>query len=269
MDDRNLKVLMIRHSVSLYNSFAKQKLEEVGVESEDEILFVKVPRRPELLDCALSPEGHALAQRVARESAGALGKVKLVLCTAARRALQTTQHLFGGREGVVVIVLPFFERMESLGDVMAHTAAHAAEFPQFDFAPVRRVLDKHGWAWFVHQLENPVTRQELLAAVAEPAEPEAQGFRVVDYMRAKLPQLLESFPDFHARLRRHKETVRRFLSRPELAHLRDGEVAIVAHNNFNRFFVAEQFDAEWYPSPCTPFSNCEVKEYTLNLFGEL
>lgn len=269
MDDRNLKVLMIRHSISLYNKFAKKKVEELETDNEDHILFVKVVKHPELLDCALSPKGQELATLVAKENSEALDKVKLVLCTAARRALQTTQHLFGNRKDVVVVVLPFFERMESIGDVMAYTAEHMSEFPQFDFAPVRRMLEKYGWAWFVHQLENPITQQDLLAATEGASDAQAKGFCVVEYMKGRLPLLLESFPEFHARLRRHKETVRRFLSRPELAHLRDGEVAIVAHNNFNRFFVAEHFNKDWYPSPCTSFNNCEIKEYNLNLFAEL
>lgn len=275
MDARCLKVFMIRHSISKYNTLSKEKLQEHNASGEHSIFYIKFLKQPDLLDCPLTDEGRALAARSAEANCQSLANIKLVLCTPARRALQTAEIFFGSRPDVVKVVVPCFERVESQGDIMSHTAQSIGEFPGFDFSLVQRVVDQRGWAWFIHELQNPHKKQELLKAIEDTTlysdEPEhiAKGYRMVDHMETYLPQLFETFAEFHARLRRHKELIKRLLLRAEFAHLRDGEVALVAHHNFNRFFMAETFNEENFPDPCTEFKNAEVKEYSLSLFADL
>lgn len=274
------RITLIRHAQSVMNKMFIDVCDELNLLASDYQLifyaYYKLDRN--LLDPGLSPHGFNQTIKARESESEKVSKIKMICTTATRRTLQTARGIFNTQErkDLKLVVLPFFERAESIGDIFSDTELLIGEFPEFDFSLVKREIDKYGWLWFAQHFTNNYKRDGLIKYVEEhwkdfPEEEErvAKGFAMTKYMRTYAPEIFESWADLSVRVSNHRNTLKRFLLKEENLGYGDDEIAFVAHHSFFKIFTAKSFNEKNEPLEYWDAENCEMKPYDLDLFANL
>lgn len=274
------RIILIRHAQSAMNKMFSEACEKHKLLPSDYnlIFYLYYELNKDLLDPSLSPHGFSQTLNARESEKEKLSNIKMVLTTATRRTLQTARGIFNTQErkDLKLVVLPFFERAESVGDVFSHTEKLIGEFPEFDFSLVKREIDKFGWLWFAEHFTNHYKRNGLIKYVEEhwkdfPEEEEhiAKGFAMTKYMRTFAPDIFETWGELSVRISNHKNSLKRFLLKEENLGYGDDEVAFVGHHSFFKIFTAKSFNEKNEPQEYWDAVNCELKPFDLDLFANL
>lgn len=279
---KKLDLLLIRHAESQYNRLVIDENDRQGLTQRDQylIMYTKFRLDQKLLDSDLSEIGVKQCLEGRQNLAESLKKVKLVITTPSTRTLHTSRLLFnteaGLPEGLRVVVIPGFERVESICDVFCKTEDNFERFKEFDHSIMRKEVEEFGWAWFVNKFSNPGKRRRILEYVEKNANkfdsyPSniANGLATTEFMKTLAPELLESHVDFYPRYEAILGAIRRVLSREENKDLESGEVAFVAHSTLLKYMTAKEIGDDSKPIGNWDFQNCEAKLFPFNVFASI
>lgn len=229
------KIYLIRHAQSRYNQ-ACQELESIGKKSE----IRGLKWQPQYIDVELSEFGERQAQ-MAIASAHNL-RLKTVFVSPLRRALRTAQILFENHpdEPRIVVHPQLAEKLKNAPDVSVFRGAALTQFRKFDWS----LFNSN---YFLFDLVKNSTTDELNKLPIEEIP-----VKLLQAMEDMQPQKIETADDMFKRTQESKEIWKR--------HAQDGNVALVAHSNFFKFYSMKWIEGEkafrW-------MQNCEILDSDL------
>lgn len=229
-DQSNGKVYLIRHAQSRYNQ-ASYELESTGKKSEIRGLKWQV----QYIDTELSEFGEMQAQ-LAIPMAHSLN-IKTVFVSPLRRALRTAQILFENHPAQPRIVVhpQLAEKLKNAPDVSVYRGHPFTQYGKFDWS----LFDS---SYFLFDIvKNPTTTTLSKFPIDE------IPVKLLQAMEFMQPDKIETADDMYKRTQESKELWKNYSL--------DGNVALVAHSNFFKFFTMKFTSGEkvyrW-------MANCEI-----------
>ena len=268
------RLLLIRHAESLYNQYLANslKVNEVFDHNEALVLFTRFHKREELLDPFLSQNGIAQTEVSVKENFDKLNRVKLVITTPMTRTLETTRRLFGGISvPPEIVVIPNFEKSESVSDFPFRTLQNVKKYNNCDFKLLENKLKTFGYAWFIYEFFSPYKKELFLDAIKNVTAPDLdqeivrKSFEIVDKSLCFALNSVENSFEFYFRILKAKNSISQILTSDKYKLLKDEEVAVVAHWNFLAYLTAASFNENFTPVLFNIFKNCEIKEFDFEL----
>lgn len=261
-------IYLIRHAQSGFNKFLGAAIDRYQLTEDDEhlLLFARVAKKEELIDPHITELGLKQTLLAREKYKEQFSKVKLVMTTAMTRTLDTARGIFDSQncKDKEFVVLPFFERIQSISDIPSKVCQNFERYPEFDFSLMKDQVERHGTTWFLHKLTNPYLREKLIEGLKEfdhsPIDQQViqKTFKLTDQLRHLKNTELENLCEFYFRIQNHKMSMKRLLLQPKYRDLKDGEIAFVGHFCFNSSFMATDFDENFFPKNFHRFENCEA-----------
>ena len=213
------KIFLIRHAQSKYNQ-ASADLESAGKKSQ----IVTLKWQPQYIDVELSEFGERQAQQ-AIPAAHAL-RLRIVFVSPLKRALRTAQILFENHpDQPRIIVHPqLAEKLKNAPDVSFYSGQPYSQFSKFD------------WSLFNSEyfLFDIVKNHHTDALCKLPIE--EIPLKLLQTMESMVPGKIETANDMYKRTQASKELWKR--------HANNGNVALVAHSNFFKFYTMKFVNGE-------------------------
>ena len=243
------KVLFLRHAQSEFNKLEIDTLKKYNlVKAEKKLISaIKLINEPHLLDARITEYGHLqcnLSRVKHKEIFNKVldyifkinFKIKYVICSPMRRALQTAQLCLSTKEmkdnGIKLIVrAETREILDSQCDFPFDIYNSMKNFEEFDFSNIKESLEKYKELFVADVLENEETADQLknLAVEIKELDIEERKVKVLEFLKKKkLKNLaIEKNEHVYQRIQKFKQFLRNFIKEN---NVKDNELIVVAHS---------------------------------------
>ena len=261
-----VKVIFLRHGESSWNmKFCKWRVEQ-GISSD---IFVMPPHDfnftvKDISECdsELTEDGIKQCHLNALELSD-YPNIKKVLCSPMRRTIQTFELMFQNypkkfNNQEIFIAPCICEQILSLGEFAMKTDVMRETYQ-----------DKYNWAamdvfenppvWFIENVPTNSENENFKNDLLENWEKSRDFEKLIKFWRES-EKLLDNNHALIERVSKAKEFIKKFIEKHQLG---DGELVLVAHWKFIKYFTAASFDQDGESAYGKSPNNCELIEWDL------